>query len=159
MHDVRAGVHKRLRNQGFPIVTLGNASSTKFVDRFYELVNGCSYATSVEWGSQVAYCAEFGVPYFFMGKPPVLVNVSSPEMDTGEIDTRGADYELYDRADALFGEPVEVVTPEQREFVKSLLGMDSTLTPRQLSGILWRELVFHWRKLPGMIRNGWKARA
>ncbi len=147
MHDINAGHHKELRRHGFPIVTAGNASSTNFVDRFYDLIKDYSYATSQGWGSQVAYCVEFGLPYFFVGGRPKLINVSHPDMELGEVAAQDEDHLVLERqADELFRLPVDTVTPEQRAFVESLLGLDSKITPKQISRILWREFFHNWPK-------------
>jgi hypothetical protein len=146
MHDVNAGIHRELRNLGFPIVTAGNTSSVDFVDRFYELVRHFAYATSQGWGSQVAYCVELGVPYFFLGERPRLINLSSKELPVGEVRFQDEHHEKYEmRAEALFRTPLEDVSAEQREFVQSLLGLDARTSRAQLSWILWREFFRNWR--------------
>ncbi len=148
MHDVNAGLHKKLRPYGFLIVTAGNVNATNFVDRFYGLVTTFAYATSPGWGSQVAYCVELGVPYFFLGEQPELINIADKNLPTG-IAPKYWDkfHEQYSKtAEALFRVPVDKVTEEQRAFIESLLGMDSKITAEQVSRILWREFL----------RNFWK---
>ena len=85
MHDINAGLHKKLRSHGFPIVTAGNTSSINFVDRFYDLVKSYSYATSQTWGSQVAYCVEIGIPYFFLGERPKQINMADKNFPIGVL--------------------------------------------------------------------------
>lgn len=148
MHDINAGYHKELRRHGFPIVTVGNASSTRFVDRFYDLVKNYSYATSQAWATPIAYCIELGIPCFFLGDKPKVFNISDKNMPAGEI-TQGWDkchVEYFNKANALFQSPVDRVTSEQRAFVESLLGFDSHLTRWQVSWILWREFFCSWRQ-------------
>lgn len=146
MHDVSAGEHRKLRQYGFPIVTAGNTSSVHFVDRFYEIATKFSYATSQQWGSQVAYCVELGVPYFFYGGRPRLVNLEYPDRLPGEVPYQDEFHEKYARrAEALFQEPVDVVTQEQRHFVEGVLGLDSTVSRTRMAWILWREFFRNWR--------------
>lgn len=148
-HDVNAGHHKELRRHAFPIVTAGDTSSTGFVDQFYALIKDYSYATSPDWGTQVAYCVEFGLPYFFLGARPKLINLSHPDMELGEVVAQDREHlELEKQAEALFRQPVDVVSAEQRAFVESQLGCDSQITPDQISRILWREFFRHWRQWP-----------
>jgi hypothetical protein len=150
MLDIKAGIHKKLRRHGFPIVTAGNTSAVDFVDHFYTLVKNYSYATSQAWGSNVAYCVELGVPYFFLGDRPDLVNISDQNLPEGVVPQYWDNYheELGKKAEALFSMPVDTVTNEQRAFVESILGLNSQLTLEQVSWILWREFFRNCWKLP-----------
>ena len=147
MHDVHSGFHKELRQLGFPIVTAGNTSSVQFVDRFYALAKEFSYATSQRWGSQVAYCVELGVPYFFAGDRPRLVNLYHKDMPLGEVRYQDRQHKDYvDRAETLFRAPLDEVTPEQHQFVEALLGLGSSVTRTHMAWIFWREFLSHWRE-------------
>lgn len=153
MHDINAGHHKDLRRHGLPIVTVGNTSETSFVDRFYEMVKKYSYATSPDWGSQTAYCVELGVPYFFLGDRPKLINESHDQEPLGEVGYKDELHKKYYlRAEELFRQPVDMVTLEQRIFIESILGMDADTTRIQASLILWREFFRHWHEWPFIIR-------
>jgi len=149
MHDINAGNHKKLRRYGLPIVTAGNTSSIHFIDRFYNLIKRYSYATSPTWGSQTAYCVELGIPYFFLGNRPKLVNISHKDMPLGEVSYHDSFHESYEKtADELFRTPVDNVTVEQRQFVESILGLDAHISRFYLSWLLWRELFRSWRQWP-----------
>lgn len=146
MHDINTGLHRELRKEGFPIVTAGDTSSVHFIDRFYELVRGFKYATSLGWGSQVAYCVELGIPYFFLGERPRLLNLSHEELPLGEVQFQDAYHEEFERrAEALFRTSVDEVTLEQRQFVEFVLGLTSNTSRARLSWILWIEFFRHWR--------------
>jgi hypothetical protein len=148
MHDIRAGVHKKLRHYGFPIVTAGNTMATDFVDRFYDLIKEFSYATAQTWGSYAAYCVELGVPFFFLGEQPKLVNVADPNLPAGIAPQYwdACHEKLEKEAESLFRVRVDTVTPEQRAFVESLLGFGSKLTREQVSRLLWREFFLSWKQ-------------
>lgn len=145
MHDINLDNHKKFRRYGFPIVTAGNSSSAAFVDRFYDLVKNFSYATSHIFGSQVAYCVELGVPYFFLGDRPKSVNISNENFPLG-TELKYPVEKSITTGEALFRLPVDRVTDEQRVFVESMLGLDSQLNRRQVSWIIWREFFYHWRQ-------------
>lgn len=146
MHDINAGHHLKLRQHGFPIVTAGNSLSINFVDRFYDLIKDYAYATSQSWGSQTAYCVELGIPYFFIGDIPTLINISDRNLPVGKVQQYyDKEMEAYDKkAVVLFGSAVDSVTNEQRAFVESLLGLGSKITSEQASRILWREFFCQW---------------
>ena len=155
MNDIKVGLHKDLRRYGLPIVTAGNINSANFVDHFYNIVNNFSYATSQSWGSQVAYCVELGIPYFYLGERPRLINISDNNLPVGFSprywDESHKEYKI--KADALFSAPVDKVTDEQRAFVEALLGFDSRLNRWQVSWILWREFFRNWKKWRKILRH------
>jgi hypothetical protein len=153
MHDIKDGLHIKLRRHGFPIVTVGNTSSTDFVDQFYDLVKDYSYATSQTWGSHAAYCVELGIPYYFLGERPELVNIADLNLPAGVAPQYWDNYheEYAKKAEELFRVPVDVVTDEQSAFVELVLGLGSRLTRWQVSWILWRELFRNWRQWPAII--------
>ncbi|MBU0620446.1 MAG: hypothetical protein KJ795_01230 [Gammaproteobacteria bacterium] len=148
MHDIRAGVHKKLRRYGFPIVTAGNTMATDFVDRFYDLIKDFSCATAQTWGSYAAYCVELGVPFFFLGEQPKLMNIADSNLPAGIAPQYWDSYheELEAEAELLFRVRVDTVTPKQRAFVESLLGFGSKLNRWQVSRLLWREFFRSWRQ-------------
>jgi len=153
MHDINAGKHKKLRRFGFPIVTAGNTSSIHFIDRFYNLVKRYSYATSPTWGSQTAYCTELGIPYFFLGSRPKLVNISHKDMPLGEVSYQDECHENYDnKAVELFRTPTDSVTLEQRQFVELILGLDAKISRFYISWLLWREFFRSWRQWPIILK-------
>lgn len=148
MHDIRSGFYKTLRRHGFPIVTAGNTSADNFVDRFYELISKFSYASSQDWGSQTAYCVEFGIPYFFLGPLPRLLNLSHREMPLGLVDDyQDEDHRVYlDTARRLFSYPSVDICDEKRRFVEEVLGLDSGAGPAEVRRIIWGEFFHHWKK-------------
>lgn len=148
MHDIKSGLYKTLRRHGFPIVTAGNTSADDFVDNFYKLVSGFSYASSQEWGSQLAYCVELGVPYFLLGRVPRLINLSHTEMPLGMVDEyQDDDHRRYmETARQLFSYPSVSLTREKTDFIENILGMRSGVKPADLGGIIWGEFFRNWRK-------------
>jgi hypothetical protein len=147
MHDINAGHHKKLRQYGIPIVTIGNVYSPYFIDRFYQLTREFSFATSHSWGSQVAYCIEFGIPYFFMGNTPRLINIGDKELPIGLVAQYHDSYheELAKKAETLFRTPVDSITKEQKAFISSLLGLDSDINQSNIKGIIWTEFFINWK--------------
>ena len=154
-HDINAGLHKELRRHGFPIVTAGNTAITNFVDCFYELIKNYAYGTSQAYGSAVAYCVEFGIPYFFLGETPKLINNGDKNIPHGEVPGYYDEFheEYGKKAEELFRVPVDTVTDEQRSFVESLLGLDSQITRWQVLWILWHELFCNWRTWGVVVSN------
>lgn len=148
MHDIKSGLYKNLRQHGFPIVTAGNTSADAFVDNFYELISGFSYASSQEWGSQTAYCVELGVPYFLLGPVPRLINLSHTEMPLGMVDAyQDDDHRRYmETARRLFSYPSVDLSDEKRDFISNVLGVGSGLKPADLRRLVWGEFFRNWKR-------------
>ena len=140
MHDINANNHQKIRSHGFSIVTAGNSSSNDFVDRFYEIISNFSYATSQSWGSQTAYCVEMGVPYFFLGDRPILINYTYEDFKKGEVGFLDDFHEKNEqKADAIFSTQVDEVTFEQRQFVEDFIGNDSPLSHFEVTCLIWKQ--------------------
>ncbi|WP_230341933.1 hypothetical protein [Methylobacillus arboreus] len=148
MHDINAGYHKKIRHWGLPIVTVGNVYDDSFIDRFYQLVSQFSYGTSMEWGSQAAYMAELGVPYFFLGKPPTFINLNHKEFPKGEINRFQDDiHKSYVRkANDLFSHKLDYVSEDQLLFINEILGLNSPFTEKDISNFIWKAFFNSWQQ-------------
>jgi hypothetical protein len=148
MHDINAGHHKNIRHWNLPIVTVGNIYDDEFIDRFYSLVSQFSYGTSQEWGSQTAYMTELGIPYFFLGKLPVLINLSHKEMPKGKIERfQDEDHKCYvDKSEQLFSKSLDKVSAEQLSFVREILGLNSVTSEQETAQLIWKSLFTQWRQ-------------
>lgn len=87
-HDIVKGIHEKLRKYNLPIITMGNTSSTLFVDRFYNVLSNFKHATSTSGGTDLFIATEFGVDYFILGRKPKYVNHSHKENPIGVLDHR-----------------------------------------------------------------------
>lgn len=144
-HDISKGTHLSLRDWGFPIVTAGHTASTKFVDRFYELISRFRYTASSEVGSQSYYSIEAGVPHFLTKSRRRLVGtgINGP---AGRVAEWG-DYfyeqhlpEFIEFRESLFSVGTEP-TSLQRQYVEKALGLGAGISAAQARRLLWRELV------------------
>jgi hypothetical protein len=146
MHDVQKGHHKGIRKHNFPIVTAGNTSSVKFVDNFYSIVRNFKYTSGSSSGSQLCYCVEMGIPYFFLGDIPLVRNDSCPENSFEIQKMSGVQREIFEIERNLFSQPVDQVSLQQKIFIEWMLGLTSNVTRIEASLILWREFFRNWSK-------------
>lgn len=141
-HDIRKGLHKKLRAYGIPLVTAGTTNSKYFVDRFYQLVRRFSYSCSPNIGSHTFYLLEAGVPFFLFGPPPEYIIKGSKAVKDGTMNI--ADYgddEDRTRLESfkiLLQEPVDAVTDPQRAVATEYLGGSSPMTGRSVLRVLWK---------------------
>jgi hypothetical protein len=142
MHDVRKGLHKKLRKYGYPIVTVGNSLNSNFVDRFYDLIINFKQATSNKIGSQLFYCTEIGIPYFLYGEPPSLINYSEINIPLGKVQNfdQTSDY-LTQIIRNNFITYKSTITLEQQKITTNILGLDSNITIKKIKFLFVLELL------------------
>lgn len=142
-HDIHAGVHKTLRKYDIPIVTAGHGNSQRFIDRFYALLYQFRYTSSPNIGSHTFYILEAGVPFFLYGPYPQIEIKNSAYVEDGiygeEILGDEEDLQKINTFISLMYTRTSEVTPAQQGYVSYYLGLDSHLSTRQLSSIIWRE--------------------
>jgi len=152
-HDIRKGLHKKLRAYGIPMVTAGTTNSKYFVDRFYQLVRRFSYSCSPNVGSHTFYLLEAGVPFFIFGPHPEYVIKGSRAVIDGlmNVDDYGdkEDQARLASFKALLMEPVDTVTHAQHTAATEYLGGTSSMTGRAACRILWKALLLN---LPRVFR-------
>lgn len=142
MHDVKKGLHEKIRKFGFPIISIGNSSCPHFVDRFYNVIINFSRATSNRIGSQLFYCTEIGIPYFLYGHPPTLINYGDKNIPKGLVYPKNEiGIYLNEKTTKLFSNYSPIINELQKEHVKDILGLDSTITKNDLINIFIKESV------------------
>jgi hypothetical protein len=128
------------REAGFSVVTAGSKinNSLDFVKNYYKILSSHNYAASNEVGSYTFYAVEMDIPFFLVGKTPVL------EMKKGKKDPnvpekyKITDFGLGKPATTLFSTgPVKVISKDQKEFVLKEIGKKDGLSSRDLNKILW----------------------
>jgi hypothetical protein len=71
-HDIRNGLHFKLRKYGYNLITAGNTNSVHFVKRFYDLASKFRYATApsspTSLPSAFFYSVDLGLSFFFLYK-------------------------------------------------------------------------------------------
>lgn len=151
-HDVAKGLHLRIREWGFPLVTAGHTSDQRFVDRFYSLIFRFGYTLSAEIGSEVFYCIEAGIPHS-------LTPIGMKYLGTGIGKPLGAELRREDYGDsddvrdlmafrATLFDFQKTPTLEQAAFVRKALCVDAGISPQEARRILWREFMKNFWKLP-----------
>ena len=143
-HDLQRGLDKIYREQGFDVVTAGVREKPDFVDKFYEILRHCKYATSNAFGSYLFYAVEMGIPFFIYG----------PEAHGRHVNKKGVPGKFIRIKDHKYGEYIEnlfstypdvEITEEQRTVVEQEIGVNDAIAPKELYRLLmdnyWRQRV------------------
>lgn len=141
-HDFLRGFDKIYREQGFEVVTAGVREKPDFVDKFYEILRHCKYATSNAFGSYLFYTVEMGIPFFVYG-PKASIRYTDKKISSERIIKEG-EYGAY--IEELFSTYPEVgITEEQRAVVEQEVGVNDAIDRKELYRLLmdnyWRQRV------------------
>ena len=132
-HDIQRGFDKIYRDHGFEIVTAGTREDPDFVDKFYDILRPCKYATSNAFGSYLFYIVEMGIPFFIYG-PETRIRYHKKN---GFIEKNIREEEFGGYIEKLFSTYPDVeITEEQRVAVAEETGMDDAISSEQLHQLL-----------------------
>lgn len=145
--DVANGLHHELAAVGIPVVTAGNTTSPRFVERFYAIVSAFARLWTESASSHVLYAAELGLPVTIEPLRAFRWMADRAEGPKAEAIRRLAE----DRGPS----PAEIATErrvldafgplgsaiERQALVGDLLGVDRGIGPAALRRLFARELV------------------
>lgn len=144
MHDINKGQYKIFMKHGLPVVTAGNTSDFRFLERLYAILRNYSFATSNIIGSFTALSIEMGIPFFVYGELQKFINHSDHNIPLGEYDvnTLFPFYkELYDklRFEDFNGEIDKTI----KAAIERESGVYDTISRGKMCLILWLSF-FSW---------------
>ncbi len=161
--DVNMGIHKKLRELGLPLYSVGSVTSQKFVDRFYSLLNNFRCAGGFYPGSHIHYCHEFGVPYIALDYKLVKTESIGDEfINDGAYDFVAKDYpdeiqrNIFDSWYNSLKQYSDIVSDEQSEFSKKQLGCFSTTEVKHVRKLVYQELIRYAHTIPILYLNFFK---
>jgi hypothetical protein len=136
MHDVRNNLHAHLRKFNLPIFSLGNSSSSLFVDRFYQLIRHFRAGSSTNTASQLYHCVELGLDYYLAGEKVTFQNDSNSSNAIGIIVDSKERKLALEMDNMIFRERVKTKEDAKR-WINDVLGVDQpdTMKPEELRKI------------------------
>lgn len=145
--DVENGLHRDLAAAGIPVVTAGNTTSPRFVERFYAIVSSFAHLWTESVSSHVLYAAELGLPVTIEplrafkriedrteGPKAEAIRQLAEDRDPG-LAAVATERRVLDA----FGPDGSAAA--RQELVRELLGVDRGIGPAALRRLFARELV------------------
>lgn len=127
--DHARGRHQAFLDRGLRVVSAGYLSDPMFLGRLIHLTCQHKYAASNEVSSNLMYSVSLGIPYFLAGERVDHVLAADAPREMGlSPKTR----ERMEAVRALFSEPVDEVTEEQKACADLYLGASRFKTPGAL---------------------------
>jgi len=144
MHDINLGNHKIYQDKGFNVVTAGNSSDYKFVDRLYEIMKYAKFISSNGPGTIGPLSVEMGIPFFIYGSKSKSKNISDPNFPSNEI-------VLPSNTETMFFQKLKlsknfelpVVDKFFKDTIEDFLGLNNGISRIKMCFILWYAL-FNW---------------
>jgi len=146
MHDLKTDRPKFFAKYGFEITSVGNMMSYDYADDFYKLISTFAFSISEDWGTQVAYLVDFGVPCQIIPRAIEII----PTDPTGilhELQHKNIYLENRQKAYDLFFDLPSSVLQEQRHFVEHFLGYSFRGNVKYMGFWFWSSAVtvgFSW---------------
>lgn len=119
--DMLRGEYKPFLAAGFKVFCAGHYSDPEFVTRFYHMLSSRKYALSNAIGSHYFYSIEHGLPFSYIGVPPVYRNKGYDPCVWAAIQRAQAHISESHQIENGF---VREISAEQLQYVKSELGAD-----------------------------------
>lgn len=141
-NDILNGVHKIYRKYNIPVYTAGYALDERFAERFYSILKNFKYAMSNSVGSYLYYAVEMGLPFSIYGQKQEYINKKDPNLSVGKYDPYAMS-PFYRKVFKMFNGLRSDITPEQKNFVETNLGLKDAISPSQMKRILYKSL-FTW---------------
>lgn len=118
--DILKGSHKQYVDNGYNVVTAGDAKNPNFIENFYKVVTNYKYSITNSIGGHILFCADLGMPisYFSSLEPKHISN----DEKFWESRNRLENSEVYKTARLIFEGVNLEITQEQQEFVNMMLG-------------------------------------
>lgn len=138
INDIERGKDLEYKKRGYEVVSAGNIYDENFPKNFYNNLRRHKYATGNEPGSQVFYCLEMGIPYFYTGEEAKFV-VENFSHDAG-LKINGKSAKELDYMEALSGliptKASKVISEELKQYVDSIIGEDEIISAEELKEVL-----------------------
>lgn len=148
--DILKGKNKVFETYGFAVKSAGDIYSPEFCRNFYDILSSHKYSTSNQVGSYTFYAVEMGIPFFIIGKLPVLINHGGdpnvPENEYCILEEEHSKYvhELFNTG------PVKSILEEQKKLTDQTVGVNDCMEGRELGKIL---LKFYFASLPRRLKR------
>lgn len=151
-HDIKKGLHKKLRKYSIPLVTAGNTNSHLFINRFYSLIYNYRFTSSSRVGAQTYYSIEAGIPHFLINQKfnYIGTGISKPK---SQILNEKYFYNIKEikemkNFEKSLNRKTKIVSEFQKKFVLNKLGYFDSIKRIKGCYLLWRELMLNFHRLP-----------
>ena len=146
MHDLKTDRPKFFEKHGFEITSVGNMMSFDYTDDFYKLISTFAFSISEDWGTQVAYLVDFGIPCQIIPRE-IEITPTDPTGIWPEPQHRRIYLENKQKAYDLFADLPRSVSKEQSRFIEHFLGYSFRENSRYMFFWFWSSAVtvgFSW---------------
>lgn len=145
MHDIAKNRHQIYTELGFEVISAGNTSDYRFIERLYEILKYSKFITSNDVGTITFLAIEMGIPFFVYGEHEVKYNLSDNNFPKGKIKSpEHSQYQyLYKKLKMTDNFIVTNYDKDLINEIESSLGIFDGISRRKMALVLWQAL-FVW---------------
>ena len=150
-HDIRKGLHKKLRKYSLPLVTAGDTNSHKFIDNFYNLIYNYRFTCSSAIGSHVYHSIEARIPHFILPNEKFKYTFNKLKKSYSydkfmKIRQDSDDLKKLKKFEYTLRFGNRKISAFQKKFVLDKMGFNDSITRYEASFYLWKEFFLNFYK-------------
>lgn len=143
MHDINNDSFKEYERNGIEVVSAGNTSDQRFIERLYELIKESKFITSNDISTITFLAVEMRIPFFLFGGEEKTINFSDKNFKKGVLPKPIHKQYKYLKEKLVLDEKLETFEYDDEliESVESALGLYDGISRRKMSYVLYKSLL------------------
>lgn len=143
MHDINNDTFKEYQKNGIEVVTAGNTSDQRFIERLYALLKETNYVTSNDISTITFLAVEMRIPFFLYGEEEKTINISDKNFKKGVIEKPLHKQYLYLKEKLVLDENLDTYIYDEKliKSVESALGLHDGISRLKMAIVLYKSLI------------------
>lgn len=149
MHDINNDSFKKYEEFGFEVVTAGNTSDYRFVERLYDIIKQAKFITSNDVSTITFLAVEMRIPFFIYGDKNKTINISDKNFPSGELKQPKHKQYIFLKENLAISSKFEVLEYDKKLVygVESALGIHDGISRKKMCYVLYSALFLWFFKL------------
>jgi hypothetical protein len=145
MHDINNDTFKQYKENGIDVVTAGNTSDGRFVERLYDIIKQAKFISSNNVSTITFLSVEMRIPFFIYGDKENTINVSDKNFSKGIIKEPNHKQFDYLKSRLVISKDYKVANYDKKIIfeVESALGLYDGISRQKMFFVLYAAL-FLW---------------
>lgn len=143
MHDINNESFKQYLENGIEVVTSGNTSDYRFVERLYDIIRKAKFISSNNVGTITFLAVEMRIPFFIYGNKEKTINISDKNFPKGTIEEPNHEQYKYLKDKLSLGKNFKVAKYDKKIIfeVESALGIYDGISRKKMFFVLYSALL------------------
>lgn len=151
MHDINNGAFKKYQENGIEVLSAGNTSDYRFVERLYDIIRQAKYISSNNISTITFLAVEMRIPFFLYGDKEKTINISDNNFPSGILKEPNHKQFNYLKRRLIISEDYKILDYDKKIIfeVESALGLYDGISRKKMFFVLYFALLlwvikFEW---------------